>query len=161
MFSRKSREGPVSIVSAGFFFVLIGALFIYVPTLFESMVSFFRNFDLVTIPNVGIVFIAPTDPRIHVVVYRAWEQFSFVWGLFQIAILALRFILRSPAGKKAETASNIIFWLGASYLISTFLTGATTPTVWFVFWSMMITLSGLSLIVRAIVLVATSVGRGF
>ena len=150
--SSRPRESFIGIISAGFFFVLIGALFITMPTLFDNIFSFLRNFDIVTIPNTGIVFIAPIRPWTHVIVYRAAEQFSFIWGFFQIVILALRFIVRSPLGKMAETGSNIVFWLGAGYLIGTFLTGTTTLTVWFVFWSMIITLIGLSLIIRAIVL---------
>jgi hypothetical protein len=105
-----------------------------------------------TIPNTGIVFIAPTRPWAHVIVYSAAETFSFIWGLFQIVILALRFIVRSPVAKKAETGSNIVGWLGTGYLINIYLTGMITLTVWFVFWSLIITLIGLSLIIRAIVL---------
>jgi hypothetical protein len=33
-----------------------------------------------------------------------------------------------------------------------YLTGTTTLTVWFVFWAMVITLIGFSLIIRAIIL---------
>jgi membrane protein YdbS with pleckstrin-like domain len=61
----------------------------------------------------------------------------------------LRFVVDSPFSKKAETVSNLVFWLGASYLISTFLIETTT---WFVFWAAIIMLSGVSLIVRAVVL---------
>lgn len=158
--SRRPGESFISIVSAGFFFVLIGALFINRLTLFDRIVSFFGNFSFQPIPNIGISFIAPTDPWRHIVVYRAGEQFSLVWGLFQIVILALRLIVRSPVDKKAETASNIVLWLGASYLINTYLTGSTLLLTWFVFWAMIITLIGLSLIIRAIVLAAASVSRG-
>jgi len=155
--SSRPRESFISIISAGFFFVLIGALFITMPTLFDSIISFFRNFDFVTIPHTGIVVIAPTRPWTHLVVYRAAETFSFIWGLFQIVILALKFIVRSPIAKKAETASNIVGWLGTGYLINTYLTGTTTLTIWFVFWSMIITLIGVSLIIRAIILVVATV----
>jgi hypothetical protein len=150
--SSRSRESFIGIVSAGFFFVLVGALFITTPTLFDSIVSFFRNFDFTRIPNTEIYFFAPLNPRAHVTVYRAAETYSFVWGLFQIVVLAVRFIVRSPVAKKAETASNIVGWLGTGYLINMYLTGTTTLTVWFVFWAMVITLIGFSLIIRAIIL---------
>ena len=158
--SRRPGESFIKIISAGFFFVLIGALFVNRPTLFDNIVSFFRNFSFQPIPNTGIVFVAPTRPWAHVVVYRTAEQFSLIWGLFQIVILALRFIVRSPVDKKAETASNIVYWLGASYLINTYLTGSTLLLTWFVFWAMTITLCGLSLIIRAVVIAAASVIRG-
>jgi hypothetical protein len=160
-FSRISTERAFSIVSAGFVFFLIGALFVYMPTLFDNIVFFFRNFGIVPIPNIGIAFIAPTRPGAHVVVYRAVERFSFVWALFQIVVLALRFVARSPVSKKAETASNIVYWLGAGYLVYTLLTAVTTLTVWFTFWSMIITVAGLALIIRAIILASTSLSRSF
>ncbi len=84
--------------------------------------------------------------------YSAVTQFSLIWGLFQIVILALRIVVDSPFSKKAETASNLVFWLGASYLISTLLNETTTVETWFVFWAEVIMLIGVSLIVRAIIL---------
>jgi len=86
------------------------------------------------------------------VLYSAVTHFSLIWGLFQIASLALRFVVGSPFSKKAETASNLVFWLGASYLISTLLNEMTTRTTWFVFWAEIIMLIGVSLIIRAIIL---------
>lgn len=99
-------------------------------------------------------------PLAHSVVYLAVEQFSYVWGLFQLVILALRFVARSPLGKKAETVSDIVFWLGAGFLTRTFLLETTRMsfisemTRWFVFWSGIIMLIGVSLIIRAIILAA-------
>jgi len=90
------------------------------------------------------------------------EKFSFAMGLFQIVILLLRFIVRSQVGKKAETVSNLVFWLGASYLIRTLLietTRFTATTGWFVFWAGIIMLIGASLIVRAIILALASAVR--
>ncbi len=150
--SRRPKESFISIISAGFFFILAGALFITTPTLFDNILSFFRNFGIQEIPHTGIGFIAPTTPWVHVIVYRAAEMFSFIWGLFQIVVLALRFIVRSPVAKKAEAGSNIVGWLGSGYLINMYLTETTTLTVWFIFWSMMLILIGLSLVIRAIIL---------
>jgi len=155
-FSRRHREGLFSALSAGFFFVLVGVIFVTTPDLFEKISVFFRNFTLVPLsPNLREIRLpAPSQPWTHSVVYLAAKQFSFVWGLFQIVILVFRFFARSPFNKKAETVSNLVFWLGAGFLISMFLNDTTTRTTWFEFWSGIIMLLGLSLIVRAIILAA-------
>jgi hypothetical protein len=151
-FSSRYREGIFSAISAGFFFVLIGAIFITTPNLMNEIIDFFSNWRLVSVPNVsGLRLPAPASPAAHVVVYTAVRQYSFVWGLWQIVILALRFVFRSPAGKKAETVSNLVFSVGAGFLLSMFLIDTTR---WFVFWAAIIMLLGLSLIVRAVVLAA-------
>ncbi len=149
---RRRGEGLFSAVSAGFFFILVGAIFVTTPNLFDKIIAFFRNLSIVSVPNMVILLPAPTSPRNHLVVYSAVTQFSLVWGLYQIFVLALRFVARSSLDKKAETASNIVFWLGASYLIPIFLNGTTTYITWFAFWAGILMLIGVTLIVRAIVL---------
>jgi len=163
-FSGRHREGLISAISAGFFFVVVGAIFLTTPNLFDKILNFFEDFEIVSVPNVSNVTLpAPALPFTHRVVYGVVEQFCLVWGLFQIVILALRFVARSPWKKKAESGSNIVFWLGASFLIRTFLLEMTRlrlitgMTRWFVFWSAIIMLIGVSLIVKAMILVAASI----
>lgn len=155
-------ESIFSAVSAGFFFVLIGAIFVYATfiqgiDLIGDIIAFFRDFDIVIVPHTRRILLpAPGHPSEHLSVYSAALQFSLVWGLYQIGVLALRFVTRSPLNRKAETTSNIAFWLGASYLVSIFLNktalSANAKEMWFVFWSVVIMLIGLSLVVRAIIL---------
>lgn len=157
IFPRRYREGIFGAISAGFVFLLIGAIVILTPNLIEEVLDFFRDFQWVTIPNTGIAVPAPRFPRTHLVVYGALEQFSFAVGVFQLVILALRFFAGSPWDKRAETASNFVFWIGAGYLTRTILIEATrwsAVTGWFVFWSGIVMVLGLSLIVRAIILAA-------
>ena len=160
------RDGLFSAISAGFFFVVVGAIFITTPNIFDRIIEFFRNFDIVPVPNFQNIFLpAPLYPFTHRVVYLAVEQFSYIWGLFQILVLGLRFIARSPWRKKAETASNLVFWFGAGFLIRTFLLETirlphiTGMTRWFAFWTVIIMLIGATLIIRAIVLAAVSTRR--
>jgi len=160
--ARRYGEGLFGAISAGFFFLLIGVIFVSTPNLFEKTLDFFRDFDAVSVPNTGISLIAPVFPRTHQVVYVAAQQFSFAFGFLQLVILALRFVARSPWGKKAETTSNFVFSIGAGYLIRTLLIETTTwpgTTAWFVFWSAIIMLLGLSLIIRAIILAVASTTR--
>jgi len=162
-FSGKHAETLIGAVSAGFFFILLGAIFVVTPKLFNEILDFFRNFDIVSVPNLeNLRLPAPTYPRAHLVVYQAVEQFSYVWGLFQIVILALRLFAGSPWNKKAETMSNLVFWFGTGYLTRTFLiettrwASITGVTRWFVFWAGIITLIGVSLVIRAIILAVVS-----
>jgi hypothetical protein len=167
IFPRRYREGIFSAISAGFFFIIIGIIFLTTPNLFQRIAGFFTNFGLERIPYTTIYFPAPVNPLQHQEVYQAVEQFSFALGLFQIVILALRFFAGSPWNKKAETTSNLVFWIGISYLIRALLIESNIQismnwngmTTWFVYWSALIMLCGVSLIVRAIVFGAASVMR--
>lgn len=154
-------EGLFSALSAGFFLLLIGTLFVITPNLFDKLQAFFTGFTLKeSIPHLTNVFVpVPENLGQHTVVYAAAGQFSLVWGVFQVIILALRFVVGSPIGKKAETAGNVIGWLGTAYLIdvlltSALLTGSKALENWFVFWATLIILIGVSLIVRAVILAA-------
>jgi hypothetical protein len=158
----KRKEWVIGTASAGFFLVLIGALFLTTPGLFDKTLDFFRNYltpedklNLVPVfPDIeSFVLPTPVNPETHTTVYSAVMLFSMVWGIFQILVVAARFALGSPMTKKAETASDIVFWLGTAYFIKTMLIDTTT---WFEFWAVLIMLGGVSLIVRAIIL---AVGR--
>jgi hypothetical protein len=153
VFRFRIREGLLSAISVGFFFLLIGAIFVITPNLFNEVEAFFRDFETQSIPHLSNVFLpAPANPAAHTVVYTAVWQFSLVWGVFQIIILALRFVAGSPFSKKAETAGNMVFWLGTAYLVGALPT--TGLEEWFVFWAAIIMLIGVSLIVRAVILAA-------
>ncbi|MGB8780991.1 MAG: hypothetical protein WCD81_10140 [Candidatus Bathyarchaeia archaeon] len=169
--SRRRREGLLSAVSAGFFLLLIGVLFVIKPNLYADTVTFFNNFNATSaVPNTQIQLPAPdaqrsaTNSTVHeanLAVYSAAQQFSVAWGIFLIALLVMRFAFDSTWRRKAQNISNIVFWFGAIYLIQTWLIDPTNslpyPTnaqPWFEFWSMIIVLIGASLIVRAICLAA-------
>jgi hypothetical protein len=85
-------------------------------------------------------------------VYLAASWFSFAWGIFLIALLALRILAHSPLQKKAENVSDIFFWLASGFLIGNFLNEAATTVMWFAFWAAIIMLLGVSLIIRAFIL---------
>lgn len=139
-------------VSGGFFLILIGAIFFTTPHLLGKVLAFFQNFDIVRVPHTEIFLPAPASPGAHSKVYSAVMRFCFVWGIFQIFILAIRFVARSALSKKVETVSGIVFWVGTGFLIWVLLSGPMATTTWFVFWSGVIMLIGTSLVVRAIIL---------
>lgn len=146
---RSSREWIVGTISTGLFLIVAGAIFINTPALFDEIVAFFRDFTAVQVSNSPIYLPAPAFPENHTIVYSAAMLFSLIWGITQIGILALRFVLHSPAKKKAETTGNVFYWSASYCVIQRLL---IEETKWFEFWTVIIMIIGASLIVRAIFL---------
>jgi len=135
----------LSLASLGFFLILIGAILLVTPNYRNEFVSFFRDFHLVKVtPNVSL----PAPKSSHPIVYTAVMEFCIAYGLFQIAILVFRFVLRDPIDRKAGTASGIVFWLGAGYLLSMLLTESIG---WFDFLAGLAIFIGLSIVIRGFV----------
>jgi hypothetical protein len=156
---RGHYEGLLSAVSVGFFLILVGTLFITTPNLLDKVVTFLSHFHVVQVGSTNMYVPAPEHLGDHLDVYLAAREFSLVWGVFLIAMLGTRFLLDSPLRRKAENIGDIVFWLGATYLIQTFLAAPTQTssidvTKWFEFWAALIMFIGVSLIARAIFLAA-------
>lgn len=144
-------EGIFTAISVGFFLILIGAIFFTTPNFLGKVLAFFRNFDIVRVPHTEMFLPAPASTGAHSSVYSAVMRFCFAWGIFQIFVLAIRFVARSPLSKKAETVSGIVFWTGTGFLIRILLGEPMATVTWFVFWSGVLMLIGTSLVVRAII----------
>jgi hypothetical protein len=151
---RQHHEELFTAISIGFFLLLVGTLFVINPDLFGSIIDFFKDFELVDVPHTNIILPAPESPQLHLTVYQAARQFSIAVGVFQVVILALRFIFPSSWGKRSETVGSFVYWVGASFLIQYFLIDSMQ---WFVFWSTIIILAGVSIIARAAVMAATRI----
>jgi len=148
------REGLISAISVGAVFILFGVIYIGTPGLGGKIIDFFTGFSSVSVPNTGITLPAPSSPAAHAVFYGAVFQFCIGVAILTVLVLALRLLLRSPIGKTAETVGNLVFWLGATYLVTTYLNSTTDINTWFVFWAGILMITGLSLIVRGFVLLA-------
>jgi hypothetical protein len=159
---RRHREGLVSAVSVGFFFILAGTILLSTPNVIDRITEFFRGFTTIQVPGMGSVHLpAPSDLSLHTAIYSAIAEFCLVWGVFLIVMLVLRFAVHSPLSKKSDNAGDIAFWLGAYYLVSTMLNEtmrARAYETWFGFWTGIIVLGGISLIIRAIVLATARLG---
>lgn len=142
-------EAIFTAISVGFFLVLIGVLLATTPNLFDNFLDFVTSFDLVDVPNSDIILPGPVSPNSHIVLYETVQLLSFALVAFQIVMLLLRFLAKSSWGKKAEIVGNLIFWLGAGFLIQNFL---IETTQWFVFWSLLLIIIGISMIARAMVI---------
>jgi len=139
--------------------VLISLAVIYIShlpySLWTSITDFFMTLTLSPVPSAGIALPAPSNPAAHANLYLAGFQFAIAVGIIEIIVLFLRIIFHSSIQRKAETIENIVFWLGASYLITTYLMNMTIAAEWFVFWAGMILIFGLALVARAFVLLSS------
>ena len=152
----KKKEGLITAVYIGLIFILLALIyFINLPhNVWNSFVNFIGSFVLTQVPGTSISLPAPLNPAAYTVLYTAVFQFFLGIGILEIAILALRIVLHSPLPRKAETIENIVFGLGTSYLVITYLVNMTIMSEWFVFWAGIILIAGLSLVARAFVLLA-------
>lgn len=150
----KYQEGLFTAISAGFFLLLVGALFVITPNLSDNILNFFDNVKMVDVPNTDVVFLGPQLPTNHLALYQVVGQFSIAWAIFQIIILTLRFFIPSSWEKRSETVSNFVYWTGTAVLIQLFL---IENTQWFVFWSTIIIIAGVSLIARAAVMAVSRI----
>ena len=151
------REGVITIVSFGFFLILVGAIFVAWPTLYNALSTFLNSNSWmnVNIRNSGVVIPVPITPSAHHVVYEAAFEFCLAWGLFQVFVIAFRFVSGSSPRRKTRTISSAVFWLGASYLINVYLdslkaTSKNQLDAWYTFWAAIIVLIGVALIVRGL-----------
>jgi hypothetical protein len=154
----KKKENLFTAIYIGAVLIII-ALIYYIhlsDNLFDGLVNFFTSLTLATVPSTGIALPAPASPATHLNLYNVAFQFSIAIGILEIIILALRVGLHSPVTRLAETIENIVFWLGTSYLIGTYLVNMTISSEWFVFWAGIILIFGLALVARSFVLLANN-----
>ena len=150
------KENLVSAIYIGFIFILLAALyFINAHTdLWDIFNHFLNTFVFAQVPGTTVQLPAPEAPWAYLVLYKAAFQFCLGIGIIEIAVLTLRVWLFSPLPRKAETIENLVFWLGTSYLVVTYLINITIIGEWFVFWAGIIVIGGLSLVARSFVLIA-------
>jgi hypothetical protein len=150
----KAQERLVSAVSAGAFFILLGLIYVInLPSsLWDAVFNFFSSFSMTQVPNTGISLLAPTNPMAHTVLYGAVFQFCIGLGILQIVFLLVRIMMNSPINKTAETVGNLVYWFGASYLVTTYLNSRTDISDWFMFWAGILVILGVSFVARAFIL---------
>jgi hypothetical protein len=153
---REPSDAIISAVAVGAVFILIGLVFVLAlpNNLWDKIIGFFSNITARQVPHTSITLPAPANPGAHVVFYNAIFQFSLGIAFLQVVILAMRLGLGSRIGRIAETIGNLVFWLGASYVVRVYLNSSTTLTAWFTFWAAILVVVGLSIVARAVVLLA-------
>ncbi len=145
------HEGLITALAIGGTFIILGLVFALTPDIPHATNLFFSDLTTRTYPfgspGSTISIVAPAHPAQHTVFYDAVMNFLLGVGILQIVVLALRFYVKSPVRRIAETIGNLIFWLGAAVVANVFLL-AGTLNGWFQFWSALIILIGVSLIAR-------------
>lgn len=152
---RAWREGIITALAWGGFFVILGVVFGLTPGIFDAIGRFFDDFTTVSFPaiNGNILLPAPAHPAAHLEFYRAVITFMISIAVLQVAILALRFWAHSAIRRIAETVGNLIWWAGAAVSAYVYLL-AGTQSGWFTFWPLLIILAGISLIVQGVIRLA-------
>jgi len=139
------RTDWLGIVSLGFFLVLLGVIWTITPDLSNEVIDFFTDFHL---ENVTESIVLPAPEHNHPVVYTAVTQFCLAFGISQIVILALRFVLRESMDRKTGTISGIVFWFGAGFFSNML---AAEEIGWFGFLAGLIIVIGLLIIISSLV----------
>jgi hypothetical protein len=155
----KKKENLITALYLGAVFILLAIIyFVNLPSdLWKSIVNFFSSLTLATVPGTSFGLPAPLVPSAHLTLYIAAFQFALGLGVLEIAVLSIRIMLHSSISRKAETIQNLVFWLGVSYLVITYLVNMTIMSEWFVFFAGIVLIGGLSLIARAVVLIVVSI----
>ena len=155
--AEKKKENLISAIYIGSILILLAVLYfvnIHVDV-WNSFNHFLNTFVFATIPGTTIALPAPEAPAAYLSLYNLAFQFCLGLGIIEIGVLSLRVWLGSPLPRKAETIENLVFWLGASYLVVTYLVNIQIISEWFVFWAGIILIGGLSLVARAFILIAS------
>ncbi len=154
--TEKKKENLLTAIYIGSIFIILAVIYIaHLPSsIWDQILNFFMSLTLAPVPGTGIALPAPSNPAAHIELYTAAFQFAIAIGIIEIVVLVLRVLLQSPIPRKAETIENIVFWLGTSYLIITYLVNMTIAGEWFVFWAGIILIFGLALLARSFVLLA-------
>jgi hypothetical protein len=154
--NKSPHEALITALAIGGFFIILGLVIAITPNITERTNIFWSDITTKTFPSGGsnsIYLPAPAHPGEHITFYTAVMNFLLGVGILQIVILALRLVVKSPIRRIAETVGNLIFWLGAAVMANVFLLTGTLNG-WFQFWSALIVLIGVSLVVRFLVYLA-------
>jgi hypothetical protein len=115
---RKPREKMnwLGLFSFGFFILLVGIIWLSTPGLSDDIVSFLtpENWHNQQIFG-GILF--PYPKANYPILYTAVMEFCFIFAIFHVVVLAIRFGLRESINRKAGTVSSIAFWFSAGAFV--------------------------------------------
>jgi hypothetical protein len=160
MHRRTVGEGPISAVSTGLFFVLVGIIAIINQNLWSKIGEFLNSFTITRVANTSVNLPVPSPPAAYTAVYSAAFQLALGIGALQILVLAMRLTIGSRIRRTAQNVGSLVFWFGTAYALSFLASMKSTlalsqqQTMWFQFWTVIIILIGLSLIARSAVLLA-------
>jgi len=139
---QNQRTDVIGLLTLGFSLLLVGCIFAVTPNLIDRVSDFLQNFEIRDVmPNWKL----PAPKSSHPVLYTAIFQFCLTFAIFQVIVLGARLFLRDPFEKQAGTVSSIIFWFGASWIVSLLIAGAIE---WFDFLGLLIAFIGASIVIK-------------
>jgi hypothetical protein len=133
--------------SFGLFLVLVGIFFILYP-LGEESRAFLADlrpalmFDHVYYP-------APSSP--HPLFYHILRNFSITWGAWLGLFTIVQLAIKDRPRRVAHTLGDCVFWIGAAHLLDRI---AALTLTFGSFLALLIVVTGLSLIIRALTLMS-------
>jgi hypothetical protein len=151
-------EGLITALAVGGFFIIVGFVIVSTPNIINGASDFFSDITTRQIGGSSIFLPAPAHPAQHITGFTALMNLFLGVGVLQIVILMLRLAFRSPFKRISETVGNLVFWLGGAAVGNVFLLTGTLNG-WFQFWSALIMLVGVSLVVRFLIDLATRARR--
>ena len=143
----RERMDWIGLFSFGFFVLLVGIIWITTPNLNEDIVGFFAPKNWGTKPIDGNIFF-PYPNQKYPILYTAVMEFCFVFAVYHIVVLAIRFGLRESINRKAGTVSSIVFWFSTGSFVYMLI---NNPQFWFSFVGGIIVSVGLAIIASNIV----------
>ncbi|MDI6644933.1 MAG: hypothetical protein QME14_07730 [Methanobacteriaceae archaeon] len=148
MSKKQNKIDLVGILSFGFFILLIGILFVFIPGLSASISNFFAELNITAISSNNFTefpsnIYVPTPTGFYPEFYNALFQFCIIFGFFQIFALILRYLINDYVNRKVGNFTDILFWFGAAYLVYIFLNNQIS---WIVFLGFLVILLGLKIV---------------
>ena len=114
----REKMNWLGLLSFGFFILLVGIIWLSTPGLSEDISSFLTRENWSNKPIVGDINFPSPKPNIdHTILYTAVMQFCFIFAIFHVAVLIIRFGLRESINRKAGTVSSIAFWFSAGSFV--------------------------------------------
>jgi len=145
----RERMDWLGLFSFGFFILLVGIIWLSTPGLNEDVVSFLTPENWYNRRVVGDIYFPSPKPYIdYTVLYTAVMEFCFIFAVYHVVVLAIRFGLRESINRKAGTVSSIVFWFSAGSFVYWMANGTIG---WFSFIGGLIVSVGLAIIASSVV----------
>jgi hypothetical protein len=140
------RADWITLASVGFFILLLGAIWLFTPNLAEEAVSFARDLAA-NRQNLAENIVLPAPVENHPALYTAAMQFCFIFGAFQVVMLAIKLFLGEKSRRAVDGAPGIAFL----FVAGCFLSLLTSESVaWFGFIAGMIVSTGVAIVVASL-----------
>jgi len=103
----------LGLVSLGVFLLLIGYIWLTVPTIWQEIGNFFRDLKPIYYDSFIVFF----EPRtVHVVLYTAAATFCLLYAIWRFVLMAIRIAVRSYPTRIVRELTGGLFYVGAAML---------------------------------------------